>query len=333
MLRRLLIILLFAGLAPGTWIRSEPPAGDTRSQLSLQSVPLLPACCTAGPLRLLGAWQLSSKNTAFGGYSALVSTDLGELLALSDRGYFLRFAKPGAAPMMPQFGSTQPGSVKDKAGRDVEAAALDPGSGHLWLALERRNAVARYKGNLIREAVRPVPEWRDWPGNYGPETLVRLHDGRFIAVCECRSAWLGEYQHPGFLYPDDPISSGTGTAFTFAGADGYRPTDAAELPDGRVLVLMRRLVWPIPARFAVKMVIADPAEIKLGQVWRGREIAEIAAPWPVDNYEGLTIERGADGQLVAWIISDDNGAALQRTLLLKVSIDEARLPQKQKAPG
>ena len=187
------------------------------------------------------------------------------------------------------------------------------------MALERRNAVARYKGNLIREAVRPVPEWRDWPGNYGPETLVRLHDGRFIAVCECRSAWLGEYQHPGFLYPDDPISSGTGTAFTFAGADGYRPTDAAELPDGRVLVLMRRLVWPIP----------DPAEIKLGQVWRGREIAEIAAPWPVDNYEGLTIERGADGQLVAWIISDDNGAALQRTLLLKVSIDEARLPQKQ----
>ena len=333
MLRRLLIIVLFAGLAPGTWVRSEPPARDMRSELRLESVPLPPHCCSAGPLRLMSAWNLSSTNTTFGGYSALVSARLGELLVLSDRGYFLRFAKPGAGPMVPQFGSTQPKSAKDKAGRDVEAAAWDPGSGHLWLALERRNAVARYKGNLIREAVRPVPEWRDWPGNYGPETLVRLHDGRFIAVCECRSTWLGEFQHPGFLYPGDPISSGTGTAFTFAGADGYRPTDAAELPDGRVLVLMRRLVWPVPARFAIKVVIADPAEIAAGQVWQGKEIAEIAAPWPVDNYEGLTIERDSDGKLVAWIISDDNGAVSQRTLLLKVSIDEARLPKKQKAPG
>lgn len=333
MLRRLLIILLFAALAPGTWIRSEPPAQDMRSRLDLKVISLPPHCCTAGPLQLLGAWKLSSENTAFGGYSALISTAPGALLALSDRGYFLRFAKPGGVPAVAQFGSTQPDSEKSKASRDVEAAAWDPLKRRLWLALERRNAVARYHGDMIREAVRPMPEWRDWPGNYGPETMVRLADGRFIVLCECRPSWFGEYRHPGYLYPGDPISSGTGIAFTFAGADGYRPTDAAELPDGRVLVLMRRLVWPVPARFAIKVVLADPAEIAAGKVWRGREIAEIAAPWPVDNYEGLTIERGADGQLVAWIISDDNGAASQRTLLLKVSIDEARLPQKQKAPG
>ena len=38
-------------------------------------------------------------------------------------------------------------------------------------------------------------------------------------------------------------------------------------------------------------------------------------------------------QIVLQMWSDDNGAVSQRTLLLKVSIDEARLPQKQKAPG
>lgn len=40
----------------------------------------------------------------------------------------------------------------------------------------------------------------------------------------------------------------------------------------------------------------------------GRKIADLAVPWPVDNYEGIAIEREANGQLVAWIISDENGA-------------------------
>lgn len=324
--RRLLILLLLAGLAPGTWVRSGQPLEDARGTLTLEAVRVAPQCCTAGPLQLAGAWQLTSRAPAFGGYSALVSIAPGELLALSDRGYFVRFAKPGAAPMVPQFGSTQPGSEKAKGSRDVEAAAWDPDSRRLWLAQERRNAVARYHGGMIRETVRRMPEWRGWSGNFGPEAMVRLHDGRFIVLCECRSAWLGEYRHPGYLYSADPITAGAGLPFTFAGPDGYRPTDAAELPDGRVLILMRRLVWPVPARFAIKLVIADPAEIAPGMVWRAREIADIAAPWPVDNYEGLAIAREAGGKLAAWIISDDNGAVTQRTLLLKVWIDESRLP-------
>lgn len=332
-MRKLIAAMLALSGLGLSWIRMDPPAADHRAVIRAWQVAVPSKCCTAGPLRLLGAWSLTSPNTVFGGYSALVSTAPGELLALSDRGYFVRFAKPGAALMVLQFGSTQPGSEKAKGSRDIEAAAWDPISRRLWLAQERRNAIARYRPGLIRETVRPIPEWRDWPGNYGPETIVRLHDGRFIVLCECRSSWLGEYRHPAYLYASDPITAAPHAAFSFAGADGYRPTDAAELPDGRVLILMRRLVWPAPARFAIKVVIADPAEIVAGGIWRAREVARIAAPWPVDNYEGLTIERTADGALVAWIISDDNQAASQRTLLLKISIDEARLPPKQKAPG
>ena len=316
-----------------TWPRSPASAPDYQARLILSAISRSQDCCTAGPLSLAGAWQLTSSNSAFGGYSALVPVNSGELLAFSDRGYFLRFAKPGNASAMPEFGSALPASARAKTSRDVEAATFDPATGRVWLALERRNAVARYHPGKTGGALRRIPEWRDWSGNFGPEALVRLHDGRFIALCECHSSWLGASRHPGFLYANDPVGGGAGTAFTFAGPDGYRPTDAAELPDGRVLILMRRLVWPVPARFAIKLVIADPAEIAPGQVWRAREIGDIAAPWPVDNYEGLTIEREAGGKLVAWLISDDNGAVSQRTLLLKVLIDEARLPKKQKAPG
>lgn len=290
-------------------------------------------CCATGPFRLMAAWRLTSEHPAFGGYSALLSSSSGDLHSFSDRGYSLAFAKPDRNSVSPQFGSVYPGGAGVKANQDVEAVAWDPVGQRLWLAQEGRNAVARYDPGMKLEALRRIPEWQDWPSNAGPEAMLRLPDGRFIVLCECRSSWFGEYRHPAYLYPGDPTDTAAGQAFTFTGVDGYRPTDMAQLPDGRVLILMRRLLWPIPARFAIKVVIADPAEIVPGRVWRGQEIADLGVPWPVDNYEGIVIEREDDGELVAWIISDENGAVLQRVLLLKVLIDETRLPHKQKAPG
>ena len=38
----------------------------------------------------------------------------------------------------------------------------------------------------------------------------------------------------------------------------------------------------------------------------------------MDNYEGLAVAPGPDGALVLWLISDDNKATFQRTLLLKL---------------
>lgn len=333
MRRLLLIALLAVGLAPGTWVRTSQPVENQSRNLRLTPVQVQADCCNAGPLRLVQAWQLTSSNGAFGGYSALLRVEPGRFLALSDRGYFLDFAEPGASPAPPRLGSTQPDTASLKTNRDIEAAAWDPVTGRLWLAQEGRNAVGRHRADMTREAWRKVPEWQDWPSNSGVEALVRLADGRFIALCECREGWFGEFRHPATIHSGDPTDPRRADAFTFAGADGYRPTDMAQLPDGRVLILMRRLVWPAPARFAIKVALADPAEIRSGQVWRATEIAELSAPWPVDNYEGLAIEREADGKLVAWIISDENGAVSQRVLLLKVRIDEAALPPKQKAPG
>ncbi len=333
-MRRPLALALAATLLGLTWLRSDPPAADTRSKLIIQPIGLAGNCCTAGPLRLAGFWQLSSKHPAFGGYSALLAIAPGRFLAFSDRGYSLDFAKPGAPASAPQFRSIYPDSAAAaKASRDVEAAAWDPVTQRLWLAQEGRNAVARYGSDMTLEALRRVPEWQQWPQNSGAEAMLRLADGRFIVLCECRDSWVGEYRHPAYLYPGDPTAPAAGQAFSFAGIDGYRPTDMAQLPDGRVLILMRRLVWPLPPRFAFKVAIADPASLVPGQVWKAEELADIGAPWPVDNYEGIAIERQANGQLVAWIISDENGAVTQRVLLLKVLIDEGRLPPKQKAPG
>ncbi len=218
-----------------------------------------------------------------------------------------------------------PDPARLKANRDVESATRDPATGRIWIGMEGRGAIVRHGPALDREQFREVPEMRVWPQNSGPEAMVRLTDGRFVALCECNPGWSQGGTHPALLFNGDPASGAAAQPFTLAGVDGYRPTDMAQLPDGRVLILARQLVWPVPARFAVKILIADPVEIAPGMVWQAREVADLSAPWPTDNYEGLAIERQADGTLIAWIISDENAAVTQRVLLLKVRIDESKL--------
>lgn len=334
-LRFVLALLLAIGLAPGTLIRAELPPPDTSSRLAMAPYPVSPLCCHAGPFHLVGAWRLTSAHPDFGGYSALAEPAPGRFLALSDRGYFVEFPRPDGPPGPVRFGPLLDDAVRLKDNRDVEAVSRDPVSGRLWLAQEGRNAIERKAPNLVREMFRQIPEMQTWPHNSGPEAMVRLRSGRFLILCECSTTrWTSSGIHKALLFDGDPTDPAVrARPFTFIGAKDYRPTALAELPDGRVLILARQLTWPMPPRFAMKILIADPAEIAPGGPWYARELAELLPPWPIDNYEGLTVERQADGRLVAWMISDENGSATQKVLLLKMEIDEARLPPKQKAPG
>lgn len=324
-LRRAFVVVIAAVLLSGVWLRSPPAPQSRDERLSMVRLPAPPGCCQAGPFRLIGAWQLASRHQDFGGYSALLIPGPGRLLALSDRGYALEFSKPD----LPQTPIRTVPLLEDparlKGNRDIESATRDSATGLIWLGLERRDAVARHRADLQREDFRKIPEMALWPKNQGPEAMLRLHDGRFVALCECLSGWFQGGLHPALLFGGDPIGGAAARPFTFVGIDGYRPTDMAQLPDGRVLIVMRRLIWPVPARFAIKLMVADPARIVPGKDWPGREVAGLGEPWPIDNYEGLTIERQGDGQLIAWLISDENGALTQRVLLLKIRIDESML--------
>ena len=102
-------LLLLAGiLAFDRWM----PASPNRTELGWRNAPiaLTPVRFDAGgfaPLRLAGAWQLTSDDRRLGGVSAL-AVDRGRLLALTDSGVLIRFAappsrealKPICAPLM-----------------------------------------------------------------------------------------------------------------------------------------------------------------------------------------------------------------------------------------
>lgn len=314
-MRRLLAILLVAlALAPGLFWRDEPKADTGPQLLRVAPLEIAPGTRVAPDLVLAGAWELDSSSDAFGGYSALVSLGGGELLAVSDRGRVLRFDPwdRSVPPLMRGIGAA---AGSDKRSYDIESAARDPGSGAIWLGYEGLNAIQRADVDwLTVSEVRP-PEMGRWPSNRGAEAMTRLADGRFVVLSEAVGGW----ERPaadGLLFAGDPVEGAEPERFRFVPPAGFRPTDMAQLPDGRVLILLRKIEFGLPPRLASRIVAADPATLPAGEEWAWRPFAEIADPLPPENYEGLAIEPRADGVVRIWLISDDNSAALQRTLLL-----------------
>ena len=329
--RRLFTVLLLVGLAPVIWLRE--PVLPNEAQI-VAAVPLALARNHAGlgPFRLTGAWGLTSPNRDFGGYSALVVFGPGRLSAFSDFGVRLDMPMPGQrgpvriARLLPKYAGV-------KSSRDVEAAALDRDGVSVWLTLERRNIFMRTAPGQARPDVFATPELAGWAENSGAEAMTRLNDGRFLVLAEG-----GGPAHEGRLLPHAPDGTDRSVHFRFIATDGYRPTDVAQLPDGRVLILLRELRWPMPPRFGTKLILADPATIRHGQDWRGTVLASLDGTGLEENYEGLAIEPGPDGRLNAWLISDNNNAATQRTLLVRLRFSLSALPPrgvqpKQKAPG
>lgn len=323
--RRILAVALLVTLGSITWLRQPTPPPNSDPWLRLIPLELPAAAQTApllGPLRLEGAWQLKSRNSLFSGYSALVPLDDGQLLAFSDRGGAMRFRPPGPLRQRAWFKKLQ-FTAKLSRDLDAEAAARDPVTGRIWIATEASNAIARLDPSLQRER-RVWPEaMKDWRSAQGPEAMTRLADGRFVVVAEGTEGFLERHRHRALLFPRDPTLRDEPLRFTFVAPAGNLPTELAVLPDGRVLVLLRRLT---PFGFEGRILVADPARIRAGRDWTARHVAMLASPLPTDNFEAMTVTPGEDGRLILWVMSDDNGALFQRNLLLKFSFDPAKLP-------
>jgi len=190
-------------------------------------------------------------------------------------------------------------------------------SGRLWQGFEGNNRIERFDPRSGALAKAWPEAMRGWPGNGGPEAMVRLADGRFIVIAEGTRRWLGD-EVPALLFPSDPVAGVEPVAFRFVSSTGYQPVDIAQLPDGRALILLRRVVWGLPPGFAGKLVLADPATIRPGEAWRTELLADLVAPLPSDNFEGLAVESDGRGGIALWLISDDNDSIVQRTLLLRL---------------
>ncbi len=320
MYRLLLLAIVVVGLAPGTLIRT--PTGLQSDVAVVAVTPVTSREGVEGALTLTGAWELSSAHGWFGGFSALVASGPDSLIAGSDRGWLLDLDLSGAAP------AAVPGSFRFIGQRvssreeivDLEALARDPDTGTLWAAFENFNLITRIGADGTRDNRKPAA-MRDWSKNSGPETMARLAGGRFLILAEGAER-SGMVDRPALLFASDPVASPRPPlAFLFVPEPGYDAVDATQLPDSRLLILLRRVTYSIPAQFDTAIALADPASIRPGKPWRARVIQRLSGDVFGDNFEGIAfIPDPADpARGAVWVIADDNFSAFQRNLLVRFS--------------
>lgn len=192
---------------------------------------------------------------------------------------------------------------------DIEAVTYHRPAQQFWVAYENRHTIYRYQVSGEPQAYVEPSFAREWSSNSGMEAMVRLEDGRFIV--------LRESEGEGFLFAGDPVEGAPAMAFRVRYPEDYRPTDMAQLPDGRVLVVLRRVAFARPV-FEAMLGIADPALISADEPWQVRPLVQLEDIVPRENWEAIAIEAAAGGAVDVWLASDDNMSAFQRSLLAKL---------------
>jgi hypothetical protein len=325
-MRRLLpaaLIFLTLGPVPGTHYRY--PLVD-RSQ-SASARPLVHPAGKSGSLRFVRGWRLTSPNSFFGGFSALARLGPGRFLLLGDNGRAVRLTlgergiEAVAIATLP-LPLRNPGS---KAFTDTEAVALDPATGRTWVALEGIDQIWRLNPALTRiESRNKSAQLARWPANRGAEAMARLADGRTIVFSE--DADDDDRGREALLFTGDPAKPGKEGVRFFYDAEGKgQVSDAAPLPDGRILVVHRSL--GLSPLFTTVLGIVDPADIEKDGVVRSVTIGTVPEALR-ENYEGAAVSV-EDGRTYLWLVSDDNFNSWQRSLLLQFELVD--LPDSKKA--
>lgn len=282
-----------------------------------------PARTRVGALEYRGGLRLRSTDPAFGGLSGLrIAGNGNRLLAVSDRGFWLQaeLTFDGAGTLTGLAGADL-SPMLNTAGRPERVPRTDAESivlvaGVAMVGFERQHRIALYpldsRGNPAdaRPTEKPVPAaLARAPINGGIEAMTALADGRLFVIAEALvdgdglAAWLLE-----------PGAGASSVVLQYVPAPGFQPTGAATLADGDVLVLERR--FTVFER-AARIVRIPATDLRAGARLVGVELARLASPLQVDNFEGIEVVPAPGGGTHVYLLSDDNFSLLQRTLLLQ----------------
>jgi hypothetical protein len=325
-LRSLLVVCLLAAACasaslPRAGAQEQPQPLEIRSS----SLPFKidePEAKRIGRLVWRGGVAMTGNSRNFGGWSDLhVSPDGRSLTSISDEGAWLTatIEYDGEANLaglsdarIGQLHGLDGKLIESKAEADAEGMARLP-DGSWLVAFERNHRLWRYE--TLTATPTPFDGPADigrQPSNGGIEALTALADGRVIAISEEYSerpntvvGWIGQ-----------PTAGGPyqWRSFSYATIPDFRPTALAPLPDGSFAMIER--AFDMVRGVRCRIMRFEAAQLAPGNTVQAEELARLASPYVVDNLEGLAATRGARGETLLWLISDDNFNPLQRNILL-----------------
>ncbi|NQV21247.1 MAG: esterase-like activity of phytase family protein [Rhodospirillales bacterium] len=328
------------------WLYTEPVLSDDGSRpitveaMAVALDPANPEQRRVGGLTYLGGLEIRSNDTSFGGYSGMTISPNGtRLLAISDRGTWLTLTLGYEEGELAGVTDARIAAMLDVDGRpvggrrgDAEALSRDP-LGGLAVGFEHDHRISRYPPSVLGFGAVPVdlavPEGLSLaPPNKGLEAVAVLATDHYLLLTEDhRNADLDTI---GWILtnPTGPAPS-TAARISFAVSGLFHPTDATTLPNGDVLVLERRYVAVKGGSMRLRRIPRE--EIVAGARLSGTTIATIVPPLTVDNMEALAVREGSGGEILIYVMSDDNfntgiGNFLvpsQRTLLMMFRLEES----------
>ena len=321
------LVLAFAVLGFGSSTQAEPL--EVRSA----RVPLYannPGERRAGSLVYRGGLVLTSDARAFGGWSDLaVSADGAEILAVSDDAHWLRarlsYDSNGdlsglnaaeIAPMLDPQGRPMAGKDGDAEGLTLERP--NDVHGPAAVSFERNPRVWRYdlsRGLDARPADVPIGAWvRSLRPNRQLEAITLVRPGTLLLFAETKLGAADDILGAMESYPGARTTPAT-RMLSVVPRDPFAVTSAANAPDGGIYLLERRI--SIAGGVGMELRHVPPNEIRAGARLNGEVLANLSfQDANIDNMEGLAVRRGARGETLLYMISDDNYSPLQRTLLL-----------------
>ncbi len=330
-LRILSVLLLLAVPATGAWAKEL--------DLSTRAVPLnhnAPEQTQVGRLTWRGGIQIWSSYEKFGGLSGLlVSPDGANLTAVTDSGFWLTaaivhdangFLIGLADAQYHRLRGMDGKPLKGKTDQDAEAMTKTA-DGSILVAYERNHRVWRYppgddsagdeptSNEPLRSKAEPLPAPAgidDLPNNSGIEALVTLADDSVLALAEGKD---DEAVSPAFLWRD-----GGWSRLGYQRFGNYRPSDAARLPNGDLLILERR--YTLLEGVGIRLVRLPAAAVVAGALLQPVEVARLLPPLTIDNMEAMDVVQNDRGETLVYLLSDDNFNIIQRTLLLMFAFTE-----------
>jgi hypothetical protein len=320
-MRRLALGCLALALMACAQSAADAPMADQWVAVELTAEPVDLGVVQVGRLRFRGGLALSAPQPMFGGISGLEVLEDGRVVAVTDNADWLeaRLVLDEAGALIGLSGARMAfmrdevaAPFESKEAGDAEGLTQLP-DGRFAVAFEQTQSIRFYDlnrdGPFGAAEAGPVLEGaQHLRANAGLEALAADADGALIVGAEGGGAPTPLWRAP--RDASGPVESRE----SYTPAPGYSLTGLDRLPGGGFVALERFYAPIIGARARLTLLPALGAAAE--------ELAELAPPMPLDNFEGVAAVRMPDGVTRIYIISDDNFSARQRTLLYAFDLVE-----------